>query len=342
MPPITSTTTSTSSRATSAAASVVSSSPGRARAARARGGGRRCRPARAGAPTRAVRSSACSVQQPDHLASDHAAAQQRDLQGLHIALMRPRRWPAGRPPSRGDDDRLRRRPAPRPPAAAGRGCSCWPSSGSRRRCPARRAGRRGDVAGQELVLDDDVAGLAVLADHAGQHRLGLGAARGERAGVVGVVERGADVVAHPAVDGDVGAHRAAVELDRLDRADLVDRAHRRSDDRPAGLDRQPRNRHVERTALVLDDLGQLGGELCRVGRVVLGGVGDAEAAAEVELGQLTPISLETWACRASTRRAATSKPEVSKICEPMWECRPSSSSPGRRAPGVRRRARRRR
>ena len=34
------------------------------------------------------------------------------------------------------------------------------------------------------------------------------------------------------------------------------------------------------------------------------------------------------ACSASTRRAATSKPAVSKICEPMCECRPSSSSPG--------------
>ena len=93
-----------------------------------------------------------------------------------------------------------------------------------------------DVAGQELVLDHDVAGLAVPADHPGEHRRRVGAAAGQGAGVVGVVERGADVVAHAAVDGDVGAAGAAVERDLLDRADLVDRAHRRADDRPAGLD----------------------------------------------------------------------------------------------------------
>ena len=34
------------------------------------------------------------------------------------------------------------RPGPRPPAAAARGCSCWPSTGCRRRRRARRAGRR--------------------------------------------------------------------------------------------------------------------------------------------------------------------------------------------------------
>ena len=43
---------------------------------------------------------------------------------------------------------------------------------------------------------------------------------------------------------------------------------------------------------------------------------------------MTPTSEPTWAWRASTRRAATSKPEVSKIWLPMWECRPSSSRPG--------------
>ena len=41
-----------------------------------------------------------------------------------------------------------------------------------------------------------------------------------------------------------------------------------------------------------------------------------------------PISSETGACSSSTRRAATSKPEESKICEPMWLCRPISSRPG--------------
>ena len=42
---------------------------------------------------------------------------------------------------------------------------------------------------------------------------------------------------------------------------------------------------------------------------------------------MTPSSSLTRACSASTRRAATSKPELSKIWLPMWEWRPSSSSP---------------
>ena len=50
--------------------------------------------------------------------------------------------------------------------------------------------------------------------------------------------------------------RAAVEGDRLDRADGVDGAHRRPDDGPAGLDREPRLGDPERPALVLDDLGR--------------------------------------------------------------------------------------
>ena len=39
-------------------------------------------------------------------------------------------------------------------------------------------------------------------------------------------------------------------------------------------------------------------------------------------GRTTPSSLPIRACSASTRRAATSKPEESKIWLPMWECRP--------------------
>ena len=45
-------------------------------------------------------------------------------------------------------------------------------------------------------------------------------------------------------------------------------------------------------------------------------------------GISTPISSLTAACSASTRRAATSNPEVSKIWLPMWEWSPSSRSPG--------------
>ena len=43
----------------------------------------------------------------------------------------------------------------------------------------------------------------------------------------------------------------------------------------------------------------------------------------------TPSSSETLACKAIRRFAATSNPDVSKICEPMCECSPSSSQLGR-------------
>ncbi len=45
-------------------------------------------------------------------------------------------------------------------------------------------------------------------------------------------------------------------------------------------------------------------------------------------GSSTPSSSRTWTSSPSTRWAATSKPPVSKICEPMWECRPTRSRPG--------------
>ena len=76
-----------------------------------------------------------------------------------------------------------------------------------------------------------------------------------------------------------------VEDHRLDGADRVDGAHRRADDRTSGLDREVRHGDAERTALVLDDRGHLGRELLGVRGVVLGRVGDPEAAAEVHLGQ---------------------------------------------------------
>ena len=114
--------------------------------------------------------------------------------------------------------------------------------------------------------------------------------------------------------------RAAVELDLLDGADLVDRARRRPDDGPARLDRQPR--HGDRRAP-----GTRARRSCVISvascagsaRVVLGGVGDAEAAAEVQLGQRR---------RRARRRSGRAAPApggrrprsrtVSKIWVPMW------------------------
>ena len=209
------------------------------------------------------------AQQPHHLAADGAAAEQREPQRLtglpghhvilsvpavHCAVVRCLR-PAGPPAvpgktaqaptsvrSRSSSVSRRTTTVLRPVAhrdhrrpqrvvvVAGHRAAV----GARPRHGQQVAGR--EVAGHELVLDHDVAGLAVLADHAAEHRGGLGVPRRDRAGVVGVVERGADVVAHPAVHRDVGAARAGVEPDLLDGADLVDGAHGRADDRAAGLD----------------------------------------------------------------------------------------------------------
>ena len=85
-------------------------------------------------------------------------------------------------------------------------------------------------------------------------------AAGERARVVGVVEGGAHVVAHAAVDRDVDARGSAVEVDRLDGADLVEREGARPGDRPARLDRDARHGDAVGSALPLDDLGHAGRE----------------------------------------------------------------------------------
>ena len=153
------------------------------------------------------------------------------------------------------------------------------------------------------------------------------------AGVVGVVERGADVVAHPAVDGDVGARSAAVELDRLDGADLVEREGARPGDRPAGLDRDARHARRRRRAHSRPTISAMpAASSRRRQRVVLGGVGDAEAAAEVELGQLDAVLARDL--RRAGRPPGGRRPR-SRRCRRSasrcGECSPRSSS-RRRAP----------
>src|SRR5688500_7858424 len=243
MPPITSTTTSTSSRATSPAASVVSRPSGTS-TSRGASSRRTATPTSStGTPTRAAMSSCCSassrttweptapqpstatfkVRFPPSLMSDtHIGRQQvgDSLSSQHGESL----------PVPNSDHRRTQRVV----VVGGHGSAVGAGAGHRHQVAGTH------VSGQELVLDDDVAGLAVLADDPGQDRRGVGAARGERGGVVGVVEGGADVVAHAPVDGDVRAPCAPVELDLLDGADLVDGAHGWTDDRPAGLDREPR------------------------------------------------------------------------------------------------------
>src|SRR5690606_22328298 len=92
--------------------------------------------------------------------------------------------------------------------------------------------------GQKDDASDDVAALAVLADHAREPRRCVGGARGDRGGVDGVVEDRADVVAHAAVDRDVDALAAVVEPDGLDGPDPVQGGDGGSDERTAGLERQ--------------------------------------------------------------------------------------------------------
>jgi hypothetical protein len=152
-------------------------------------------------------------------------------------------------------------------------------------------GRHGDevagrqVAGQRHVVDDDVAALAVLPGQGDVGGRDVGRARGQHGGVAGVVEGGADVVAHAAVDADVRAQ----PREHLDGADLVQRDGRRPGDGPPRLDGEPRDGQTDGGALLLDDGAQAVGEVGDLHRVVGRGVGDALAAAEVELGQLEAV-----------------------------------------------------
>ena len=163
----------------------------------------------------------------------------------------------------------------------------------------RARGRHGQqvaaaqVGRQVHVADQDVAGLAVLAHHAGEHRLGLrGAARGD-GGVVGVVEHGTRVVGHAAVHGDVAAGRGAavggVHVHGLGHPDRVEGQPRGARDGPPRLERDARARQAEALDGLLDVVGEGVGDLRGRARLVHGRVGDAVAAAEVELGQLHPV-----------------------------------------------------
>src|SRR4051812_34068166 len=139
-----------------------------------------------------------------------------------------------------------------------------------------------EVAGQRDVLDDDVAGLAVLTADRDVRRVSGRNARRERGGVVRVVQRGADVVAHAAVDADVGPQ--AGEL--LDRADFVERDRARADERTPGLDRKTRYGEACVATLAMHDLAQALGRIANHHRKVRFGIGNAEAPTEVELLEL--------------------------------------------------------
>ncbi len=108
--------------------------------------------------------------------------------------------------------------------------------------------------------------------------LGPGRPRQERL-VAAAVEDGAGVVAHPAVDRDVGPHAGQA----LDRPDAVQRDAGGRDDRPSRFGRHP---HAG------GDAHSRAGRLGRVGplgqrrRALTVHIGDAEAATHDELGQV--------------------------------------------------------
>src|SRR5665647_2479842 len=146
------------------------------------------------------------------------------------------------------------------------------------------AGTRGDqdVAGlgrrDAHVAHQHVAGFAVLAgdgDHIGGRSLGL---VGKHRLVARVVEHGAQVVAHAAVDGHVGAHAG----DDLDGAHRVGGHSGLAGDAAPGFDEDPRHRHAMPLRAGADcgdaRLGELGDGAGHVGF----GVADAETATHVE------------------------------------------------------------
>jgi len=111
-------------------------------------------------------------------------------------------------------------------------------------------------------------------DHAGrdgglvrQHRL-----------IARVVQHGTHVVAHAAVDSDVGAHAG----DLLDGPDRVGSDSRLTRDRAPGLDEESGKRHAPVSRLRRDRLRGDGGELGDRRRPVLFRIADAETAADVE------------------------------------------------------------
>ena len=120
----------------------------------------------------------------------------------------------------------------------------------------------------------DVTTLAVLADE--PHARRAARAIGDLRRIARAVEHRAQVVRHATVDGDPG--RDVV----LDRDDAVERDDAVGDERATGLDQQPLAR-AQQVAYGADDLA---GKILDRRRLLLVGVGDAEAAADVIDGEV--------------------------------------------------------
>ena len=177
--------------------------------------------------------------------------------------------------------------------------------------------------GKAGVVDDDVAGLAVLAHHSRSERARRSAARGQERLVPAAVENGPRVVGHAAVDGDVGSQA----LESLDRSDPVQRQAGGGDDRPSGLGGKA-------------DLGRQASTPQRTSAPQLGPLGDRGRRLALRRRRRrgrrrysTPRSRSRLTNGAS---AAISSPNASssKIWLPMCACTPTSSRPFRRLSSV--------
>ena len=214
---------------------------GRGRRGRGRRGARRCRRSPAGAPTRAARSSRVLGEQAGDGGAHDAAAEQGDAQrSSGLTALSTASNPAVCPPDRDGHCFAIRTSAARSAqsapdvegeqvvdglAAHEDPCAAVPHGDHRRprgvvvlarQRPAVGAGARArrcrspaaTSAGRNSSLTTMSPLSQCLPDDAGQRAVAPSEVRlGQRAGVVGVVERGADVVAHAAVDGDVDARR---------------------------------------------------------------------------------------------------------------------------------------
>src|SRR5699024_5676245 len=113
-----------------------------------------------------------------------------------------------------------------------------------------------DIGAHVLVPDYDVAGFAVLANDAHDRRFRARGSVGPGARIVSVVEGGADIVAHPAVNGDIGdGYADGAHL--FDGDDLVEGKEGAGDGGSAGLDRDPRDIRAQTAALLGHHRGQL-------------------------------------------------------------------------------------
>ena len=133
--------------------------------------------------------------------------------------------------------------------------------------------------------------------------------------------RDAWVVGHAAVHRD---ERAAARL-RLNRNHPVQRHPGAGADRPAGLDHDPRSGEPLRRACpverIVDDVGQLG----QIEFGIACDVRDAVSAADVEFVQDRRRAWPDVGHRGDHPADGLAVQGRSVICDPMWQCRPTSS-----------------